>query len=1714
MIRGFKHIGRRFLSLFFVLLLLLAVPVPTDAAQEEVWQFKLDEAVRQDFQSNEFVTFLVKMREQVDLAETRAKVSSFALAQATDYETAEINIRNFMVQELQETSKDSQNRLLHYLLRAKNQGLVKEFESFFIVNSLVVTATREVAEQLAKLPEVEKVCEDKEYYIEQTESQSGTAELLAEPSQELPWNLKNIQVDQVWKQDVNGEGVVIGMIDSGADLQHPAIKDSWRGNEPGMEVYSWLDATKIIGQGKPYDEHGHGTHVLGTILGKQGEHGMPLGVAPKAKWIAVKVLDSEGMASVSALLRAGQWIMAPTDENGVPQADKAPKIINNSWGGNDTDEFFREVLKKWREAGILPIFSAGNTRYNLANRPGSVMAPAKYPEAFAVGAVDKDNRIADFSLQGPSEYKETKPEISAPGVNIKSSVPGGGYELKSGTSMASPHVTGVAALLKQVNPALTVDQLEEILIASADPRTDEKFVESPNNGYGHGVLNAARAVEMAKQGIDGLGVLKGRIITKSEDNNLPGIRHHALSAMYKAYLFDLTAEVSDPEGVAEVNFYMKKEADADFVKYSMKLSKGTKLSGLYSVEVDPDNLADAGQNMVYYISAIDVNGQETRMEEVTSVVSNGVGIGYSEDFEDEPEGFYFGGKTPLWEWGKPESGPGRAYSGEKVIGTNLKGRYKGLEDAVLVTPIIDLTNKQSAVLTFQHWYDLDSSFQVFHDTAEVWIGEVKDGDKEAEKTDFKLYRSYRNSQKDWTYEYLDLAGFKGKRIVVMFGLRYGGFSGQRKDGWYIDDLRIEEPSTDVPQTPYQYLEGRYRTDGGYSIYFYKLENPKVTDYVMYRSDSLAGEFKPVQTIKAGEIQYKGVNLTDYAKPQAGEYYYYATARIGDNESKPTQIFKHVFTEGKRVEFFDFEDGDQGWYSKPATGGAIWTRGIADESQWDSGGSASNGMPIKATSKGKNSGDNVWGTELTAYRKANNTYVLTSPVMNLTNVKQGRMYYQNWFNTFGRRGLIEQYGEYYYHQDDWGYVYISRDGGENWELLFELKNKGKEEFGKHRQRGVWYLDHLDIPAEYLTDQFRVQFVLDGYKETFGAGCGGWYIDDFAIYDVADKEITIGQEIELNQADESTETEASTETEVSTETEANLPAKDDEPTAFALENLTLWSQAVAESQSVASGDIPVFAQVLSENGFYAVCEQGSGHYQMKHPTGTYRFVVDEPGYKKAEVQLTITAGQETDYDFILEKADKAGLQLQVTDQKGAPVADATVSLIGQKVHKQETSNAEGMVAFTDLSAGNYWLKIKKAGFESLRREVTLSEGETPVLKEKIKEISIEQEEKELLYDSGDSTESYLGLKNGVTVAVRFSAEKAMALKAAKFFFIPEKGKEVAGKEFQYAVYGASDQDGLAGERLAGPFTAVSQEGGQWTEVRLPEEVLVKGDFYLAYTQVGDKEVTAQLGVDTKADKTKSFIWYDGGWLTGPSKGGFMIRALASEYVVKPIDEPKPNNPGSDPGQTPSPSPAPSPSPSPSPAPSPAPKAETKEPKKEVTPPKKEEKESILRVENVETYSDVKEHWAKNEIAEVVAKGIFKGTSANEFSPNQKTTRAMFFTVLHRISGKAKEEAGKQWYEDGMNWAKEQGISDGSLPMANITREQLITMLYRFVGKPKTEGNLQGFKDVDKVQDFAKEAMLWAVKEGILLGNQAHELSPSQEATRAEVVVILSRYFKKVK
>lgn len=333
----------------------------------------------------------------------------------------------------------------------------------------------------------------------------------------IQWNLLKVGADKVWASGIRGQGAVIGGQDTGYDWDHPALKQQYRGWD-GLNAdhnYNWHDAIHEndnhtpagnpcgFDSFAPCDDHGHGTHTMGIMVGRDGDANQ-VGMAPQARWIGCRNME-DGWGTPASYAECYQWFLAPTDlKDHQPDPAKAPHVINNSWScppqeGCTDPTLLQTVVENVRLAGILTVQSAGNDGPKCAtiNTPAAI-----YDASFTVANSTADDWLAASSSRGPVQVDGSgrlKPDIAAPGTNIRSTWLGNTYIYLNGTSMAGPHVAGLAALLISARPELAgqVDELEQLISQTAVPLAGP--VETcggipstvvPNNSYGWGRIDA------------------------------------------------------------------------------------------------------------------------------------------------------------------------------------------------------------------------------------------------------------------------------------------------------------------------------------------------------------------------------------------------------------------------------------------------------------------------------------------------------------------------------------------------------------------------------------------------------------------------------------------------------------------------------------------------------------------------------------------------------------------------------------------------------------------------------------------------------------------------------------------------------------------------------------------------------------------------------------------------------------------------------------------------------------------------------------------------------------------------------------------------------------------------------------------------------------------------------------------------------------------------
>ncbi len=477
-----------------------------------VLQRELDQTAAADA-----LTVIVHMADQADVARLNGELK---LERATMAE------RHRRVIDALKDATGSQSALLSELETGRSLGGVDDFKSYWIANLVVVTATPAEIRRIAARADVSTVEPNREVsLIEPTSRGDGSVSTDTRGIGVTP-GLRAIRADDVWYDlGFTGAGTLIGSLDTGVDGTHPALSDRWRGNShPASEC--WLDLI-ASGATTPQDGDGHGTHTTGTMCGVAFDD--TVGVAWEAEWIACNAIN-QGVspAFIQDIIDAFEWFADPDGDPGT--LDDVPDVVQNSWGVNegfgydDCDETWWSVIDNCEAAGVVTCWSAGNEGSSASTLRSPADRSTSLTNCFSVGAVDATAYsfpypIAYFSSRGPATCAGVpaenliKPEVVAPGVDVYSSVVGGGYQDGwDGTSMSGPHVAGTVALMREANPDLDVDAIKLILMETS---LDEGTA-GEDNTFGHGFIDAYAAVMAA---IDGYGQLQGHVYNASYGDN-------------------------------------------------------------------------------------------------------------------------------------------------------------------------------------------------------------------------------------------------------------------------------------------------------------------------------------------------------------------------------------------------------------------------------------------------------------------------------------------------------------------------------------------------------------------------------------------------------------------------------------------------------------------------------------------------------------------------------------------------------------------------------------------------------------------------------------------------------------------------------------------------------------------------------------------------------------------------------------------------------------------------------------------------------------------------------------------------------------------------------------------------------------------------------------------------------------------------------------------
>ena len=443
-----------------------------------------------------------------------AKASKQLLRNDGDY----LERRRNLVDVLRATAEVSQVELRNWL---DAHGVA--YRPFWIVNMIEASLTAAQLDALASRDDVAKIESNRAFTLKRPEmgplpdGQSGSDAPAAALA--IEWGVNKVRAPLVWAAGITGQGIVIAGQDTGIRWTHNAIKAKYRGwnGVSADHNYNWHDAIHGAGnatcpgdQMAPCDDNAHGSHTIGTMVGDDGGTNQ-VGVAPGARWIGCRNMNA-GAGTPAQYNECAQFFLAPTDLSGAnPDPDKAPDVISNSWGcpaseGCTAGTEVQEAIENLVAGGIVFVAAAGNDGSGCST---VFDAPAIYDASFTIGSMASNDTMSSFSSRGPvAGLSSVKPDVIAPGSSVRSitRTSDSAYTSMSGTSMATPHVAGVVALLMSANPSLRGNpaRVEQILRDTAIPLTSTTQVcggipatTFPNPVQGMGRVDAWNAYLMA-----------------------------------------------------------------------------------------------------------------------------------------------------------------------------------------------------------------------------------------------------------------------------------------------------------------------------------------------------------------------------------------------------------------------------------------------------------------------------------------------------------------------------------------------------------------------------------------------------------------------------------------------------------------------------------------------------------------------------------------------------------------------------------------------------------------------------------------------------------------------------------------------------------------------------------------------------------------------------------------------------------------------------------------------------------------------------------------------------------------------------------------------------------------------------------------------------------------------------------------------------------------
>ena len=1349
---------------------------------------------------------------------------------------------NTVAMELKDIAADSQTEVLSILNRGRIEGRVLEVESFYIANGVHAVVTDvEILREIIKLPTVKSITNNGRIYeikpIKNVKGQSRKSVIFVPDEREIEWGVSQVHADKVWEEfNVSGAGITVGIIDTGVNYRLPALKNAYKGYNKETDTFDtqyYKDFVDGLMEPAASPVNDHGSHVAGTICGREGDNLNQIGVAPGAKFISARAIGDKGGATAD-LLAAAQWML-----------DKKPDIINNSWGGDaDNNEWFVEVAKTWRDNGILAVFAAGN---QAAGEPvpglGTIANPGNMPNVFAVGANDINKKLGTFSKKGPSAFEsikdKIKPDVVAPGVQVRSVDASGNYVSWNGTSMAAPHVAGVAALIKSADKSLTPEQIEELMIKTAEPLTDTKFDKAPNMAYGNGLVNAYDAIAVMK-GRE-MGSITGHVFKSGKDERKAEIAITSQDSAYVGRDYKVSAKIDDDIAVKSVKLLYKSADETEFKEKDMLLESGDRKSGVYGIAIPGASLKAGGLNIK--IKAVDFADNETEAEK-TVAVKGGITLPWSWDFESGADGFILENRWKVTN--KPSAGEPPMQNGSTAYVGIDAGRsvFEKNISSYLYLPPLDLStvSEKKIALTLDE-------YKGFTGITVAKIEASTDGKKWDLIHNVELRPDITLDQRKWENNSYDLSKYKGQSAPLLIRFYFHGHDADQGCGWYLDNIKLDYGTAKKPPKVIE-LKGEYGAKG-FKLSFRMLEETDIESYIIERKTE-NGEFARIKELNKNELIREFINngtgkthwRVNYYDDsvEAGKTYIYRVRAISvfGNEGENSKELTAVIGTDKIRYKYNFDTDDNGFSTESLNNiPSDWEWGTPKRPNPMPSGFNMRSVWDGMDREGKAVLTGMWGTKIQGIFSRNQNTCLNMPEFT---VESGDYIYIDSFSTLNAVSP---------NKCD---VEISDTEKNEWQTLF-----GSDVIQNAKSQNEWQTLKKSL-SEYEGKKVKIRF-------HFKTGGGiisdyelGWYIDNVSV------------EPERKHFEETA-----------------LLKKKTENVRIQTMNVNSALFGFNSGEPVNITGVPVLAKIMIlETGKYTYADLRDGSFKIPHSVNAagnhYTLKITAKGYEPIEKKIDISNTKNFNEDFLLKEAKKAILGGRVVDENGSPVAEAFVRVVGEDEILPVQTGADGSFKFSEIYTGEYTLRAFKNNYISSEiKAVVEADKENKTEDLKLIAINRKKEEKKdygfkIFADpaKGYQTTHFIGSMKGN--AVRFqSGYKGGMLKEIEIFLV--NNKIYSGSHIQVAVLGYN-KHGRLYELI--PFKQVKDpRPNEWNKIDVSEYTIRTDDPVYVATRY-EKNVDESMGVfyDINASEKaikRSFI-YDGSFIKTtvmPAKGAYAMK-----------------------------------------------------------------------------------------------------------------------------------------------------------------------------------------------------------------------------------------------